>query len=199
VCRAIERQLRRLQDVCPSQDGIQGRPELVRHRGEKLVFDPVGVLGSSLCRTLGGDIPDPADDERASVGLERAQTDFDRELLPVFPRGVELLACSHWPKTRRAEIDRAVAAMGTPKPFWHEDVDRFAEQLVASVPKQPLRLSVHQHNRAGLIHDNDRIWRRFEHRAEQFEQSRPPHKAAFDSERSSERSASGWKAPALPR
>jgi len=61
--------------------------------------------------------------------------------------------------------------MGTPQPFWHEDVDRLAEQFVASVPKQPLRLSVHQHDRAGLLHDSHRIWHCFEQRAERFEQT----------------------------
>ena len=64
VSRAIGRQLLRPQHSCPSQDGIQGRPELVRHRGEKLILEMVGLLG-----VLGHRLCANRTDDQALVGF----------------------------------------------------------------------------------------------------------------------------------
>ena len=41
------------QHARPSDDGVQRRAQLVRQRGEKLVFRPVGCLGFAACGQLG--------------------------------------------------------------------------------------------------------------------------------------------------
>ena len=58
ACSARGRQLLRLQHPCPSEDGIQGRPDLVRHHGEELILemaDRFGLLGQRLCTNRSDD------------------------------------------------------------------------------------------------------------------------------------------------
>jgi hypothetical protein len=44
VRRAVGRQLLRAQHLCPTKDGVQGRSEFVRDRGEELILELIGLL-----------------------------------------------------------------------------------------------------------------------------------------------------------
>src|SRR5438876_2804415 len=61
-----------------------------------------------------------------------------------------------------------MSRMLTGESLRHEDVNKFSDKLLASIPKQLFDVRVHQHNAALIVHQNDTARRSFRRQAEQI-------------------------------
>src|SRR5882724_12220932 len=56
----------------------------------------------------------------------------------------------------------------TTEPFWHEDVYRFSNELLTLIAEKLFDMSIHQHNAALIVYENDTARRGFRGQAEQI-------------------------------
>src|SRR5438034_7777234 len=145
---------------------------------EELVFAPIRfdrhplsvwrqATSPVLCRRLSvawpGDVADRGDHHRATVRQERTQADFDRELLAILPKGAQIQACTHGTPMCGLKKLGAVIEMRRTKTLGDEDFYWFANQFVAVTDEQLLGPEIREDDRALLIDNHHRIWRRVEH------------------------------------
>ena len=150
----------------------------MRERCEELVFAPIrfdhrplSVLRQAtspvFCRRLSaassGDVADRGDHHRAAVRQERTQADFDRELPAILSKGVQIQVCTHGTPLCGLEEPGAVIEMRRTKTLGDEDFDWFANQFVAVTDEQLLGPEIREDDRALLIDNHHRVWRRVEH------------------------------------
>src|ERR1051326_1162373 len=112
-----------------------------------------------------GDVANDAHHEHALIGVERTETDLDRELRAVALAPGERTSRAHRARARIGEIRTAIVDVRFAKSFRHEPFERRADQLFARVSEHPLRLRVDDDDFAGAVDDDDAVWRRFEQSA----------------------------------
>src|SRR5438105_7573921 len=161
------------EELGESDDAVEWRAQLVRHAGQKTIFGLIGpfqldifLLQRALDSLAIGDVADGAHDERAAVGLQRAQTDFDGKLTAVLAQSVKLQTRAHRPRSRLPEVAGAMGNMAASVPAGQQDLDERPEHLAALISEQLLRLAIGEDDPAGLVGHDDRIRRRFEKIAE---------------------------------
>ena len=137
--------------------------QLVAEHGEELVLLAVrgrerfeaGHLGLLTVR----DIHDGAEDEGALIRVDRVEADLDGELAAVPAPGVEVAAGAHRRATGSAAYCGAEDGMSCPVSLGHQHLHASAEEFLATVAEEPLRLGVHQQDPPRCVDDHDRIRR----------------------------------------
>jgi hypothetical protein len=123
------------------------------------VLDQGAPAGLGLVQPCLGALPlrgvaHRADDQQAGVGLKRTEADLDGHLGPVLAPPEQLPARPHGPDVRVAGVTLAVGDVGGPEALRHQQFDRLAEQFLAAVAEQLLRLAVDDHDAAGSVGDH---------------------------------------------
>src|SRR5439155_214032 len=80
-----------------------------------------------------GRVADRGGDQHSLFGLQRAETDLDRELAAVLPEAVKSEALSHGPQAGLGEEAGAMAGVLPAEAGGNEDLDRLADDLVAAI------------------------------------------------------------------
>src|SRR5713226_4801986 len=157
------------EQVRKTENGVQRRAQLVAHRGEKLILELasalrffLGVHEELLCPFAFCDIPNGAGHQNALFGMQRAQTDLDREFGSVPTRTEQLQACTHWPRVRIPKKIVSMRRMSSPETFWHQFLNRLSQQLIPLVAKELLGLRIYQNDLAFAVDNDHGIRRRFE-------------------------------------
>src|SRR5258705_523878 len=108
------------------------------------------------------DVADRAGDERALLGLQRAEADLDRKFGSVLALPEKLDADTHRSHLRRSKELIAVRWVLRTEARRQEQLDLLTKHLGPRVAKELLGLRIDEHDIAGLVHDDDRIWSCFE-------------------------------------
>jgi len=89
-----------------------------------------------LRKPLRGHVADDAGDQRAALGLDRAEADLHRELFAVRAHAAQLAVRSHRPRARRVRVGLTLVVMLLPVSLGDQDLDALAEELLARVAEQ---------------------------------------------------------------
>ncbi len=123
-----------------TDDGVEGRAQLVAHAGQEAVLGQAGVLQLQVLLLQGaldpfavGIVTDGAADQHAFLGLQGAEADLDGKLGTIPAQAVEVDAGTHRPHPRLPEIIGAVLRVLGPVALRHQDLDGLAEQFLPRV------------------------------------------------------------------
>ncbi len=111
------------------------------------------------------DVANRARNQHSLFGLQRTQADLHRKFVAVLVQGVQFHARAHRPHPRLREKVSAVRRMISPQSLRHQLFDLFSQKLLPRIAKQFFHLRIHQDNFSLLVHDHDRIGRRFQQSA----------------------------------
>ena len=156
--------------VVPRQRCLEGEPDgeqpldhgVVKIAGDALPFvaegQGISCPGQFLvgCAAL-GDVAHDGDHQRSPTAVNRAQADLHRKLGARALPPPELEARSHGPRTRVPHVRRAVRSVRRLSGNGKEPVDRLADQLVARVLEELFGHGVHEHDRSGLVDDENPV------------------------------------------
>ena len=117
-----------------------------------------GELAAGLLQRLAlGDVANGAQDQHALAGLQRAQADLNRKLLPILALPAQYHARPHRPHPRLDEEPPPMPQMGLAEPFRHKKLHRLSKQLLAPIAEQIFRLGVDQHDLPAAVDNHHRI------------------------------------------
>ena len=112
------------------------------------------------------DVPDGAHGQRAFLGLQGAETDFNGKLCSILAQSVKLEARAHGAGPRLGEKTRAVPRMSAAKTLRDEDLDLLAQEFFARVAEELFRLRIHQNDAPRAIDNDNCVRRGFQQTAE---------------------------------
>ena len=138
---------------------FKGRPQLMGHVGEELGLEAAGLQHPPFELLALRDVANRARYERAAVGLQRAETDLDRKLRPVFPQAEQVETDAHAARPRFAKEVAAVPRVRPAEPLGHEQFDPLADEFLTAVSEEPLRLRVDQDDAPVPVDDDHRVGR----------------------------------------
>src|SRR6476646_2066495 len=140
-------------------------------RGADLLFEvalflfasPQGFFGCSLFRKITND----TQNDPAFCRFYRAQHDVDGEFAAVLPPAVELKSGAHRSNTRLITVVNSLSRVSLAEPLGNQNLDRFAQQFGAAVPKEFLNLSVNFADFSLVVTYDDGVGREFKQFLEQ--------------------------------
>src|SRR6266480_8033767 len=120
--------------------------------GLQLAFDAFAIGGVADCGYR----------QDALVGLEWAEANLDRKLLPILAGAKQVETGTHFTAAGIFEKVASIAGILAMKRFGHEDLNLFSEQLLALIAEDFFGLRIYQHDRTFAIDDDNGIGSGFE-------------------------------------
>ena len=165
-----------------ADDAVQGRAQLMRHVGEELALEAVGLLHAPVLllqlfvlaakllaqAALVGDVADRSAHQDALAGLERAETDLDGKFTAVLAPAIEIEARAHRTHARLVEEGVALGGVAGAKTVGDEHLHLVAQKFLPRVAEELFRLRVDQDDLAVVVDDHHRVGRRLEQAAKFF-------------------------------
>src|SRR6266487_5300758 len=124
--------------------------------GLQLAFDAFAIGGVADCGYR----------QDAFVGLEWAEANLDRKLLPILAGAKQVEPGAHFTAAGIFEKVASIAGILAMKTFWDQNFDFFSEQFLALVAEDFFGLRIYQHDRAFAVDDDNGIGSGFEQRFE---------------------------------
>src|SRR5256885_12910866 len=89
----------------------------------------------------------------ALIGFQWAQADLDRKLDSILAPAIKLETGAHWSQAGFGKIFCAMSNMPSTEALWQQYLNRLVQQFIPTITKQPLGLSVDEHDSAFWVDD----------------------------------------------
>ena len=163
-----------------ADDAVERCPQLVRHIGEKLAFQPVGFLDVAVLRfqfIVRGpqllfqdlsirDVANRAEHQNPVFSFEGAEADLDGKFAAVFAQTVERQSGADGSHFGTFEKGLPVLRMFTAKALRHQHLHRFSQQLGPAVFEELFRLGIDENDFSFFVDDDAGVGRRLQQSTE---------------------------------